>query len=272
MTVSTIANIAAGLTRTKTGNQTTQATAVLKSLFTNTQKSGAADTTNLTAALTLQNQVAQFRVASQNVAQASSLLSAAGNGADEISRAVGRLKELAARAASSSASKEEREQIMSEFQSLRNRIDNLARGTSFNNEKLLNGSSPQLKIGGQNPDTKDLSIGSLTDEALFGDAVLDLSTVDGANAALAVIDKAQTYADQQLSNIAALQDGLDYASSTLQTAIQNTDASTSTLDDSDFVGQLLGGSSNEAVAQDFTSSLFAQTNRLPNNLLQLLSE
>lgn len=271
MTVSTIASIAAGLSRTKTGNQTTQATALLKSLFSGNQKSGAADTTQLTAALTMQNQVAQFRVAAQNLAQASSLLAAADSGAGEISRAVGRLKELATQASSSSVSEKEREQILSEFNALRSRIDNLANGTSFSNEKLLNGSSPQLKIGGQNPDTKDLSIGSLTDEALFKGAKLDLSTTEGAKAALTVIDQAKQYADQQVSNIAALQSGLDYAASTLGTAIQNTDASRSTLDESDLVGQLLG-STSDAVASDFTSSLFAQTNRLPGNIMQLLSE
>jgi len=270
MTVSTIATVASGLSRTL-GNQNAKPSSVLSSLFASAPQSSATDTSNFTTAISLQNQIAQFRVAAQNVAQAGSVLSAAGEGISQISRELGKLKDLAAKAASVPLSASEREQINAEFQSIRSRIDGLANSTRFNNESLLDGSSPQLKIASENAATKDLSIGSLTDSALFEGANPNLLTIDNAKLAEDAIKKAQTYATTQQENVQALQDGLDYATSTLQTAIQNQDAANSTLNEGDLLNQLLTGSSNSLQANDITS-LFAQTNRLPGNILQLLSE
>ena len=82
MTVSTIATIAAGLSRAL-ANPTNKTSEVLRSLTLTSDQTKRSDVADLSAAITLQNQVAQFRVASKDVAQAGSLLSAAETGAKE---------------------------------------------------------------------------------------------------------------------------------------------------------------------------------------------
>lgn len=264
MTVTTIASIAAGITRT-IGNQNTKANAVLNSLFAATS-AAAKDSTNISAAINLQNQVAQFRVASQNVAQASTVLASAEGGASEVSRQLVRLRELATRAASSELSAEDRIQLSNEFYAVRAKISNIVASTKFNQEPLLDGNSAQLKVSGD----KEASVGSLTDAALFKSAKLDLSTPEGAKAALAAIKDAETYAAAQVKKIVELQEGLELASASIQTAIQNQDAANSSLDETDLTTQLLAA--RNGFTSDDISSLFAQTNKLPNNILQLLSE
>lgn len=268
MTVSSIASIAAGLSRATTGNQSAKASALLSSLVP-PAKTDTADFSALTATVTLQSQASQLRIAAQNVAQSSSLLDAADAGASGVLTGLTRLTELAQKASSSTLSDKERGELVAEFNAVRQRIDRIANSTSFNNEKLLDGSSPQLKVANENSELKNLSIGSLKEAALFKGLDPQITTPVAAKSVEAVLKEAVAYANQQLENIRALEKGLDFASATLQSAIQNNDAARSTLSDVDLVSQLLGGSG--AKSED-AASLLAQTNKMPNNILQLLSE
>lgn len=268
MTVSTIASIATSLSRSS-GNTSAKAASLFNSLFSSTSKSSAQDSANFSAAVTLQNQVAQFRVASQNVAQSSSLLAAAEQGATEIAEDLAKMKEIAARAQSPTLSDVDRTKLVSQFTALRARIEDIARSTKFNNESLLDGSSPQLKIASENRDIKNLSIGSLKSDALFKGQEPNISTPATAKAAEDLIKQAQTYANQQIENIRALERGLDFAAATLETAIQNNEASRSSTSDADFITQLLNGNSTPV---DDIGTLLAQTRRMPDNLLGLLNE
>ncbi len=271
MTVSTIASIASGLSRVLNNQQAKPSapSAVLSQLFSNSASKS--DSAGLSTALALQNQIAQFRVASQNVAQASTVITTADAGASQISRELGKLKDLAARAASYPLSNLEREQINAEFQAIRSRINSIAQTTKFGNDYVLNGTSNQLKIQSEDGSQEGQMVADLTDKALFGDKSLDLLTANNAQATLEAVEHAQSYTDTQISTLKSLQDGLDYAVGTLQTAIQNQDAANSTLEESDLMNQLLGGGSESNGSLD-TKALFAQVNRLPPSMLQLLSE
>jgi flagellin len=271
MTVSTIASVAAGLSRTL-GNQSNKASSVFDSLLSTTPKKAGADVTaNLSAAIELQNQVAQFRVAAKNVAEASTLLAAAGDGASTIAKNLTKMKDLAVRASDETLSADARGKLNSEFQALRAANERIATSTTFNNESLLDGTSPQLKLAAENSGTEDLSVGSLTDAALFKSSNLDLLSANNARTAEKLVAQAQDYVSTQLENIDALLVGLSYAGATLESAIQNQDASRSTLSESDVVSALLGGGSSPIEANS-QASLLAQTNRLPDNILQLIAE
>lgn len=268
MTVSTIATIAAGLSRTLSNQNANRGSAVLGGLL---QAAGkpSADVAQLSTAANLQNQIAQFRVASQNIAQASGLLAAADSGIAEIAREMGRLRDIAARASGTDLSANERAELNTEFQTIRQKIDRIARGTRFNNESLLDGSSPQLKVQVEGKTQQNLSVGSLTEATLFKGTSPDVSTVSGAKVAEATVKAAQDYVTAQATIVAALQDGVEIAAAAVQTAIQNQDAARSTLDESDLLGQLLGVTSEQT---NSIASLAAQTNKLPGGILQLLSE
>lgn len=268
MTVSTIASVAAGLTRAL-GSQNNKASAVFNSLVASTPQSAAVD--SLSVAINLQNQVAQFRVASRDVAQASAVISTAEAGANDIGKQLAKLRDIAARAASPALAAEERAQLNGEFQSIARGIDRTVAATRFNGESLLDGQSAQLKVASGEGASKDLSIGSLGSATLFKGVALDVSTSSGAKVAETTLGAAQGYVDTQLANLKTLQTGLDYAASTLQTAIQNQAASRSTLEEADFTTQLFGGTSSNAAAGGL-NSLIAQTRGMPANILQLLAE
>jgi flagellin len=269
MTVSTIASVAAGLTRAL-GNQNTKASAVFNSLIAASPRSASGDVANLSAAINLQNQIAQFRVASRDVAQASTVITTAEAGAGEVNKQLAKLRDLAARAASPALTAEKRAELNLEFQTLRGAIDRIVANTRFNNESLLDGNSAQLSVTGDGNDKEGASVGSLTTATLFKGANLDIATASGAKVAEATIKAAQDYANSQLVKLAALQESLDFAASTLQSAIQNQAAASSTLEDVDLTTALL--SSNYGVEAGDISSLIAQTSGLPSNILQLLSE
>ncbi|MDX2094382.1 MAG: hypothetical protein SFW64_00330 [Alphaproteobacteria bacterium] len=271
MTVSTIATIAAGLTRTS-GGVNARAAAVFNTLLAASPREKAGDSANLTAAIGLQNQIAQLRIASRAVAQAGALLSTAENGAQQISQKLDRLRELAARASAPAVTAEERATLNHEFQAVRGQIDQLAQSTRFQNERLLDGSSPQLKIATDSGDQKNLSVGSFTDATLFKGTQPDIATVSGAKVAEATVKAAVDYAAGQRANIQVLQEGLDLAASTLQSAIQNQEAANSTFSEADFTSQLFGLEESTASLPIGREALGTQTNRLPPSFLELLAE
>ena len=259
MTVSTIATIAANLSRVTTA-QDTKPAAVLSSLVaTSTQTSPVATTD--TADVSLQSQIAQFRVASQSIAVGNTALATASDGGADISRELGALHDLATKAADVPLSASERAQIDAEFQAIRSRINNIAATTKYGDDTLLDGSSQSSATAGT------ATIGSLKDDALFQGANPNLLSVASSQEAVTQVSKAQDYTNQQISTINALQNGLDYASSTVQTALQNQAAAQSTLDDADF--ETTEGTTS---LQPDVNAQLAQTARLPESMLALLSE
>lgn len=268
MTVSTIASLAAGISRTLSNQNAKVATSV-KTLV--SRSSAAADLSGLNVANTLQSQISSLRVATQNVAQASAMVRVAEGGAGEISRALGRLQELSTRASSGSLSEAERRQLDIDFQSLRGAINRLATRTTFNDRPVLDGSltSDSLQI---TPEGEEgFAIGSLTDEALFGSEDVNLLTQENAQQASQLVQQAQGYVAAQQTTLGALQEGLDYAFASLESATLNQDAARAMLSDSDFM-QAATDSQQALVQAQATSALLAQTNKLPGNILALLSE
>ena len=253
MTVSTIATLAANLSRVAT-TQDAKPAAVLNSLVSATPNTTAdIVATDNTADVSLQSQIAQFRVVSQSIAAGNSVAASASLGASDISRELGALHDLAQQAANVPLSDRERAQIDAQFQAIRSRINAIASQTKFSGDSLLDGSST--------------AVADLTDEALFNGTQPNLTTVANSQAAVQQVAHAQDYTTQQIGTIATLQQGLDYASSTVQTATQNREAAQSTLTDADFAAVVT--SSGQPANTDVQA---AQTTRLPDSLLALLSE
>ena len=257
MTVSTTASIAAALVRVTTA-QDTKPAIVLKSLVAATPNSSTVEADNA-ADVSLQSQIAQFRVVSQSIAASNSALATISAGGADISRELGALRDLAAKAANLPLSDRERAQIDAEFQAIRSRINTIAATTKFGDDHLLDGST-----------NASGATANLTDKALFQASNPNLLTVASSQVAVDQVAQAQVYTSQQLAALDALQNGLDYASSTVQIALQNQEASQSTLDDADF--EVATTTRSGVALQPDIQAQVAQTTRLPSNLLALLSE
>jgi len=100
-------------------------------------------------------------------------------------------------------------------------------------------------------------------------AKLDVSTVDGANAALKTIDSALNQVNSNRASLGAIQNRFASTISNLQTTTENLSASQSRIQDTDFAAETANLTRGQILQQAGTAML-AQANSLPNGVLSLL--
>jgi flagellin len=265
MTVSSIIPVAPDLIKRTTDASGAKYAASIKSLISgdSSTSSVAVDTVSagISSAITVQTQISTLRAASLNVAQSSSLVEVASNGARQVGNILVRLEQLATRASAGDLSQASRSSIDVEIQSLKTEINRIATAAKFGGAPVLDGSVTPASVGvdgGSN-------IADISADALFGNDPLAVDSPEAAKKTLETIQGAKKTLDDAIKNITDISSALEVGASTLESAIQNIDASRSTLSEND----LLGGSQKDA--KPIILSLSAQTNRLPTNILQLLS-
>lgn len=100
-------------------------------------------------------------------------------------------------------------------------------------------------------------------------ANIDISTVEGAQNAIAVIDNALAAIDSQRADLGAVQNRFDNTISNLTNISENVDAARSRIKDTDFASETATLSKNQVLQQAGTAIL-AQANQLPQSVLSLL--
>ncbi len=265
MTVSSIISVAPDLIRRTTDVGGAKYAASIKSLISGDSGTGntAIDpvSAGISSAISVQTQISTLRAASFSVAQSSSLVEVAYNGAKQLGNILVRLDQLANRATSGDVSQAMRLNFDTEIQLLKKEINRIATAAKFVGKPVLDGSVTPASIGVEGAS----NIADLSADALFGDSTLSAASSEAAKKTLEVIQGAKKILDAALKNVSDIGSALELGASTLESAIQNIDASRSTLSEND----LLVGNKEEA--KPIILSLSAQTNRLPANILQLLS-
>ncbi len=124
--------------------------------------------------------------------------------------------------------------------------------------------------GGVAAATKGVADGT-TASAATGVAVsqINISSVDGAQKALASIDAALTSINSSRASLGAMQNRFTSVVSSLQTSAENLSASRSRIEDADFAAETASLTRGQILQQAGTAML-AQANSLPNNVLSLL--
>ncbi len=100
-------------------------------------------------------------------------------------------------------------------------------------------------------------------------ADLDISTVDGANLALSIVDAAISQVSTQRAKFGALQSRFQSTISNLETSVENLSAARSRIRDADFAVETAELTRTQILQQAGTAML-AQANALPQNVLSLL--
>jgi len=115
-----------------------------------------------------------------------------------------------------------------------------------------------------------LSVGTTT-TALTGTtiATTDISTVAGANAAIASADAALTTVNSSRASLGAVQNRFDSVVSSIQTTSENLSASRSRIRDADFAEET-AALTRAQILQQAGVSILGQANSLPQNALSLL--
>ena len=114
-------------------------------------------------------------------------------------------------------------------------------------------------------------LASTTAIAATGTAVsaIDISTVAGANAALASVDAALTTVNSNRAALCAIQNRFSSTIENLQTSSENLSASRSRIQDADFAAET-ANLSRAQVLQQAGTAMIAQANQLPSQVLALL--
>jgi flagellin len=265
MTVSTIAALATGPSRA-VSTQNTKASLSLGASTSASQTQTSSDTTTITYPTELQKRGGSLRVMAQSVAHAGAHLDATSAGASQISTLVSQLDGIATLASSGGLSDSQRNELDGEFQALRQQIDNAATGASFNDTPTLTGNN-SVQVGGQ-----AVTIGGLTDKDLFGEnSNVNLLTAQSAQQATTAVATAQQYVSTQQATLASASADVEYAAATVESALQNQEASRSSVSDAELTSGT-GTSAQSQVQANAAGALAAQTNHLPADILQLLSE
>ncbi len=110
---------------------------------------------------------------------------------------------------------------------------------------------------------------STTSAALTTLGTTNISTLAGANAAIAVVDGALSQVNSMRANLGAVQNRFTSAISNLQSSSENISAARSRIQDTDFAAETASLTRGQILQQAGTAML-AQANSLPNGVLALL--
>jgi len=125
-----------------------------------------------------------------------------------------------------------------------------------------------LQIGANAGQAMKFSIGDMGADAL-GVRNLDVSTQDGANVAISVIDEAISKVSSQRSYLGAIQNRLEHTINNLNTAAENLSAAQSQIADVDMAAEMMEYTKNNVLSQA-AQAMLAQANQQPQQVLQLL--
>jgi flagellin len=133
------------------------------------------------------------------------------------------------------------------------------------------GTAPLVIAGSVNSAVTTGFANASTAAAATGTAVsvIDISTIGGANAALASIDAALTSVNSERAKLGAIQNRFSSTIENIQTTSENLSASRSRIQDADFASET-AMLSRAQVLQQAGTAMIAQANQLPQQVLQLL--
>ena len=214
-------------------------------------------------------------VSQRNAQDGIGLVQTAEGALSETINVLQRIRELAVQSANDTNSQENRDDLQLEVAQLLDQMDSIADFTEFNGVfPLMNAVDIDLQVG---PDALNI-ITLVFDQAadsltLFGLSTLgnvpDISTQAGASEALLDIDDVLTIVNSQRSVLGAIQNRLEFTTSTLQIMEENAVAAESSIRDADIAPETIMFTRNQILVSSGTSIL-AQANIIPQTALQLL--
>lgn len=125
-----------------------------------------------------------------------------------------------------------------------------------------------LQIGANEHQTMEVRIPKVSTESLYIDD-LDVTTINGADRAIVQLDEALAMVSDTRSKIGAYQNRLDHAVASLDQENQDMTAALSRIEDADMAEEMTEYTKENVLSQAATSVL-AQANELPQQVLQLL--
>ncbi|MBF0177732.1 MAG: flagellin FliC [Magnetococcales bacterium] len=236
-------------------------------------------------------QIRGLNMAIRNANDGISLSQVAEGALDETTSALQRIRELAVQSANSTYNSTDRASLNKEVQQLLSDIQRIAVQSTFNRVGLLMGSyqNQQFQVGAYSGDVIRFSIDNATQTGLLsggqrlgstlfylsyntgGLGSLTVSTVAGANSALAMCDFALDQVNNIRANLGAVQSRFQSVIANLTNMVENTSAARSRIQDTDIAAETANLTKN-AIMQQAATAVLAQANQQPQLALQLLGK
>ncbi len=227
------------------------------------------DAAGLAISEKMRGQIRGLDQASRNSQDGISLIQTAEGALNETHAILQRMRELAVQGGNDTNTTDDRTQIQTELDQLKEEIDRISETTEFNTQNLLDGSfTATLQVGANDGQTISFSISAMDSANLTVDA---LSVTDNAAASTSIdkLDTAIKAVSTQRSNLGALQNRIEHTITNLDTSSENLTAAESRVRDVDMAKEMMNQTKNSILAQA-AQSMLAQANQQPQGVLQLL--
>ena len=227
----------------------------------------------------MRRQIRGLTQASTNAQDGISCVQTAEGALAEVHDMLQRMNELAVQAANGTQTSADRGYINSEIQALVSEIDRVASTTTFNEQKLLDGSfkGKGLQVGAEANQIISINISSISTKGLglttTAGAATNISvggtTAVNAQKAITMIKSALATVSKQRSDLGAIQNRLEHTIKNLDNVVENTTAAESQIRDTDMASEMVKFSNNNILAQA-GQAMLAQANQSNQGVLSIL--
>jgi flagellin len=232
--------------------------------------SAADDAAGLGISESMKAQIRSYAVAERNANDAISMTQTAEASLGEMHDILGRMRELAMQAANGSMGSNDRGYLDTEFGQLKDELTRIQGSTKFNGNELVGNAvtSVTFQVGLNNEANDQITVnfGGLTLGAIIS---ANVTTADGALAALAVIDNGISTVSTSRSSFGSVMNRMDVTIASIQTMRINLTAANSRIRDVDVADETAKLSKNQVLTQAGVSIL-AQANQIPQSAMMLL--
>lgn len=253
------------------------------------------DASGLAVSEKMRAQISGLHQSMRNTEDATSFLQTTEGYLDETTSILQRMRELSVQAGNGVYSDQDRTLINVEMSQLVSEVDRIAKHAQFNGMNILTGRFQSLDTAtsttasagtqnqsaglwfhiGPNMDQRvQIFVGNMDAQALGltsqdGNKLVSASTMDTANRAIGVIDKALERVVKQRTDLGSYQNRFEKLYKGLYVAYENTQAAESRIRDTDMASQMSDYVKNQILAQSNVAML-AQANLKPQLVLRLL--
>ncbi|MFB4164635.1 flagellin [Alteribacillus sp. JSM 102045] len=226
------------------------------------------DAAGLAISEKMRSQIRGLKQAERNAMDGISLIQTSEGAMQEIHSMLQRMRELSVQAANDTNTDGDREQLQEEIEALIDEIDSISEKTEFNTKELLDGSANELnfQIGANSDQQVTVSITGLSSEDI---GISGVDITDDAEDAINTFDDAIETVSSARAELGAIQNRLEHTINNLQVTHENLTSSESRIRDADMAEEMTELTRNNIINQSATAML-AQTNQLPQGVLQLL--
>ena len=232
------------------------------------------DASGLSIGTGLRTDVATLRSNLTNTSQALSILSIVDGALSNVADILQRMKAISSQANSGSMGSSELGYIDLELDQIAEELDRVSGQTSFNSQPLIDGSfsNKNFQVGFGVGDVITVGISDMTASTLgVSSSVLNVGGgITALTNTISSIDAAINRLKTERASIGAMQARFGFASSNLETSIQNTDSARADYLDADLAAES-SAFTNSQVRIQAGVAVLSQVNQLPQNLLRLLT-